>query len=326
MRRAPRRATANRNRNKLPKMTTFRQTRGPRDYFSRREQFRLLLLVMSLGLVVVLMSEARKEKHWRWLTGESGEEGSVEVAQAAPQKPRPEPRAKRSSEDVPGMFVAPARSEPSEAAASGDDGAASGYFPGVKPSSLESIRDKARFVAQEEDAWFHLFAVLAKTDPASLRKASIGRISRLQLSEQSKEYRGEVVTVRGTIRRAHWLRAPKNDYAVEGYYQTWLEPDDGSAAPIVVYCLELPEGFPVGMTLSEDVEATGFYFKRWLYKARDGLELAPVVLARSVQRRAKTAPASAVPGGIVGLIVVVGGALVLAAVVVGYVVKRTGKW
>lgn len=306
-------------------MTSSRQIRPPRNYFSRREQLRLLVLVMSLGLVFILMNEARKEKNWRWLTGRVAEEGPAEVTRAAPAGPRTELRKDRPAEEVPGTFVAPARREQSEAEATTDEGEASaGYFPGVKPSDLQTIRDKARFVAQEEDAWFHLFAILAKTDPAMLRKASIGRISRLQLSEQSKEYRGEVVTVRGTLRRAHWLRAPKNDYGIEGYYQTWLEPDDASAAPIVVYCLELPEGFPVGMTLSEDVEATGFYFKRWLYKARDGLELAPVVLARTVQWR-QTPPASAVPGGIVGLIVVVVGALVLAAVVVGYVVKRTGR-
>ncbi|MBN2216992.1 MAG: hypothetical protein JW719_06420, partial [Pirellulales bacterium] len=43
----------------------------PRDYFSRREQWRLLLLVMSLGLVFIFMNEARKPERWRWLIPDS---------------------------------------------------------------------------------------------------------------------------------------------------------------------------------------------------------------------------------------------------------------
>jgi hypothetical protein len=305
-------------------MTISRKTPPPRNYFSRREQFRLFVLVMSLGLVFWMMNEARKPERWQWLTGSAAQDATA-VTKVAPAKPRPDGQKPRPPEEVPGAFVAPAQVEASEAAATvGKETGAADRFPGVRPECLDAIRDKARFAPQEYDAWFHLLGILAKTDPATLRHASIGRISRLQLSEQSKEYRGEVVTVRGTIRRAHRLRAPENDYGIESYYQTWLEPDDGSAAPIVVYCLELPEGFPVGMTLAEDVEATGFYFKRWLYEAADGLELAPVVLARTIQPR-PAPPASSVPGGIVGLIVVVGVALALAAAVVIFVAKRTGK-
>ena len=46
--------------------------RAPRNYLARREQLRLLMMVGSLMLVIILMNEARKPKHWRWLTGPEG--------------------------------------------------------------------------------------------------------------------------------------------------------------------------------------------------------------------------------------------------------------
>ena len=54
-------------------------------------------------------------------------------------------------------------------------------------------------------------AILKAADPAQLRREALGWIARIQLAEQSRAYRGELVTTRGVIRRAHWLEAPKNN-------------------------------------------------------------------------------------------------------------------
>jgi hypothetical protein len=64
-------------------------------------------------------------------------------------------------------------------------------------------------------------------------------------------------------------------------------PRDGSDSPIVVYCLELPVGFPAvepagpsgrGVPLDEDVTVTGYFFKRWLHRCEGGMNLSPLVL------------------------------------------------
>ena len=39
----------------------------PRNYFSRREQIRLLFLVALLGAVILLMVEAAQPSNWQWL-------------------------------------------------------------------------------------------------------------------------------------------------------------------------------------------------------------------------------------------------------------------
>jgi hypothetical protein len=117
----------------------------------------------------------------------------------------------------------------------------------------------------------------------------------VQLFEQSAEYRGELVTTGGTIRRALPHQPPRNDLGLAEYYQTLLSPSDYPSEPIMVYCLDLPEGFPTGADIRERAEVTGFYFKRGAYRAAGGkIRIAPMLLARTLdwQKRAE-APGTA---------------------------------
>ncbi|NLE37692.1 MAG: hypothetical protein GX621_06665 [Pirellulaceae bacterium] len=289
----------------------------PRDYFSRREQGRLLLLVMSLGLIVFLMNEVRKPEHWHWLLPEKRD---VLEEDAAP-KPKIDPR----DEPIQPPSASERKTDPSDTDEPTSDAADStGFFPGVNPLLLETIRDKERFRSEEQEAWFHFFHILKTADPAKVQSASIGRVARIQLLEQSKAYRGELITVRGTIRRAHRLAAPENEFGTAGYYQLWVWPDESPDWPIVVYCLDLPDGFPTGMSVAEEATLTGFYFKRWLCKTRGGLDLIPVVLAGRVEWRKPTSFLDVQLGPWAAATIVVGAALA-AVLVVSYVYRRTRR-
>jgi len=234
---------------------------------------------MSLGLVVVLMGEARDPSNWQWLSALDSPTNGRPAASDPGWRPEIDNRLKPSDPDeqIPGTIVSPAPPQ-AEADTSGN------YFPGVKPQYLKSVRDDTTFRYDERQAWFNLLDVLQKTDQATLRKASTGRVTFSQFYNQSAEYRGELVTVEGTVRRAHLLKAPKNDCQIEQYYQIWLQPADNRSVPMVVYCLLLPDGFPTGMDVSANVEITGFHFKRWAYKAQDAIRTTPVLLARTVRR------------------------------------------
>jgi hypothetical protein len=166
---------------------------------------------------------------------------------------------------------------------------------------LDSVRDNTVFRGAEQDAWFRLLEQLSRRDLASLRRESTGYVGFLQLYKQPTAYRGKLVTVAGTIRLGYYREAPENFYGIKGYYVFWLKPA-GAKSPIVVYCLEVPAGFPdvakmerdgERPPLNEEVEFTGFFFKRWAYRARDDTRLAPLVLAR-VPRWQRPAEASAV--------------------------------
>jgi hypothetical protein len=271
----------------------FQRGQSPRNYFSRREQRRLLLLVMMLGLVLFLVGEARHPENFAWLW-------SLGQRPAAPQASLP----------------------PAGAARQG--GAFGGYFPGVTPRYLKEVRDDFPFVTADVDAWFQLLHILRGTDAEKLAAASIGQVTYVQMLQQPEEYRGRLVTLRGIMRRANRVPAPENDYGFEHYYQTWITPQDDPNNLVVVYCLSLPEGFPNGMKLEESVELEGFFFKRWVYQAQDKPRTAPVVLAKTVvwhKRPAAAAPpVDESPISILTMVLV---AVFFALSVTAYVYYRT---
>lgn len=154
-------------------------------------------------------------------------------------------------------------------------------FPGVKAEFLKAVQDDTVFRNSETPSWNNLLQVLHDTDSAKLRAASLGRVGFAQLFDEASYYRGRIVTLRGTVHRAHWVLTNPNEAGVKGYYICWLRPAGGPAAPIIVYSLELPQGFPTGMDVSAEAEFTGFFFKRHAYAAQDGLRLAPLILAKA---------------------------------------------
>ncbi len=282
-------------------MISFQDGPKPRNYLSRREQRRLLFLVLGLGLVVILMFEARKAKNWQLFADLDGDNGPKAVGFL----PADKEADKENGEEGP----APALPQ--------------GLFPGVDEKLLEAITDNTRFRDEENPAWFNLLGVLRRAEESDLRRASIGRVSWLQLNEQSDEYRGELVTVRGTIRRAHRVAAAKNDEGIDGYYRIWLWPDENPNQPIVVYCLEPPEAFPTGMELVERARVTGFYFKRWLYLGKEDLQTAPVLLAKTVDWREKPAAENDIPAGFYSIYFLIAAAAVASLLAMGYIVFCT---
>ena len=300
-------------------MLDFQQGRKPRNFLSRREQWRLLLLVLTLGLIVILMFEARKPEHYSWFcaAGEDGAGGGTTGKPSSDSRPT-DPRLQSPSPDegLPGMSVSPSLVKSAEAAPSR-------YFPGVKPSYLETIQDNRPFRRAEWDAWLHLLDILGRTDEATLTIASTGPVSFVQLFQQSEEYRGELVTTRGTIRRAHRLKAPKNEYGIDDYYQTWLQPADHPEDPMVVYCLHLPNGFPTGMDVSADVAITGFYFKLSVYKAQDAVRRAPMLLSRTVHWQKKPEVVKKPDQGSLFTLLMIAGSAAFAVLATAYVYYRT---
>jgi hypothetical protein len=292
-----------------------RPGKNPRNYLSRREQWRLLLLVVGLGLVVMTMFEAREADNWRWIW--RLDRNRAEDAEPVDTRLRP----KAKGEEIADSFI----SRPDPEVDADDEAAepARRYFPGVKRTYLDTIEDNTILRAAEKDAWFHLLALLEKHDEETLREASVGRVSFVQLYQQSDEYRGELVTLRGTLRRAHRLTAPENQYGIDDYYQVWLQPVDNAANPMVLYVLDLPEGFPTGMDIAEEAEVTGFYFKRWAYPAQDTVRLAPVVLAKGVQWFPSVSLAERTRSRQLPVWVVLVSAVLIASVLIGFVVFRT---
>jgi hypothetical protein len=162
------------------------------------------------------------------------------------------------------------------------------FFRGVIPSYLESVRDDTLSRQADQDAFFNLFQTLNRAPIDELKAASLGPTTYVQLFRQPEAYRGRLVDLRGTVRRAHRRPLKENHTGLTHNYQLWFFPVDNPNNPIVVYSLDLPEGFPIGMKINEPVELTGFFLKRVAYGAQAGGMTAPMVLAKTVQWKASS--------------------------------------
>lgn len=280
------------------------------------EVSRWLWLGFLLGLALIVAEHARRPETWQFLVHglfrDRGEQEEPIDNRLTPKEPQAPPG---------GILVAKGE----EASQELSSPAGLGQNPPLSDAQLETVQDDSPLRRAEMEAWRRLLQVLHETEERDLRKRSEGLVSYGQLFQQSKAYRGRLVTVRGQLRRALRAGMPQNPWGQEHYYQTWLQPDDQPANPIQIYCLQLPEGFPLGMEIDESVEITGFYFKRAAYQAQDGLRTAPTLAAKTVRWRPRQSlvpnpePLTGVP--LVVLLAVVGLLGVGAAVVMYYRVR-----
>ncbi len=255
----------------------------PPNYLARGEQRRLLMLVMLLGLVVVLMFQAANPANWEWLW--------MGQQPAAQQNPLPEAPADYNTRLQPtsqgalpvGTFISPKPDGPTTQPSKD-------LLPGLQPELLATVRDDTPFQPRGHRPFFHVLDVLNQTSESALAQASVGEVGFVQMYEQPKEYRGRVVTLRGTVRRAFDLTAPQNEPGIQTYYQLWLRPRGGPNSPIVLYTLSLPAGFPTSRTpskeireLREEVTVTGVFYKNWVYSAARQSFVAPLVVAKTVE-------------------------------------------
>jgi hypothetical protein len=159
-------------------------------------------------------------------------------------------------------------------------------FPGIRPDLLKTIEDNTYFRTAEKDAWFHFIELMQNETPGTIHAVPV---EYAQLVDQPNVYRGKLVTVRGTARQITQEKPAANDLGITSYYRIVIQPADGANWPIIVYCLELPRGVAPGDDLSLDATVTGLFFKKLSYKWRDGLGIAPVIVAKNVTTISATA-------------------------------------
>lgn len=302
-------------------MLDFRKGTNRRKLPSVREQARWFWMLMLVGVGLILLNQVSKPETWRllalWLAG----------------------RDRSEAGDVPGgppidnrLDSVADRKLPSDGFVSPPGGLKKGSWApqssGPHVGSLHCVRDDTPLISDDNDVWLRLLGTIQKSDDATLEKQSMGRVTYAQLFEQPDAYRGQAITVRGTVRRVHRLKAPANEFGIEEYYQAWLWTSDNPSSPMIVCCLALPEQFPLGMDVAEEVEATGLYFKRSVYQAADTWRTSPTLLGRSLRWRPQSQQGSEGEqgaGGVIGaLLLAVFGVAALGMLAAVWMTWRTG--
>lgn len=259
--------------------------RKPPSFFSWRAQWRLLLLVAALGLVLITMDRFRRPEM----------AAALDLMLAGPS-------------DV-------AENEPQS-----DEGAgADGTWSALEGIDWSIVRDNSYFRPEESGAWFEVLGHLRNVATREFALRSIGEVTYAQLADQSEIYRGKVVTVRGTVRRTEIIDAPTNEIGLQRYTRLVVQPEGERNWPVIVYCLELPADFPFVEDSAPEVTVSGVFFKTWSYSWEGGMGLAPVILAKEPRWMSgpATPPAEPTADGNPLLVFVVAGAA--AAVIVALV-------
>ncbi len=248
-----------------------------RNYLSRREQWRLLLLIVPLGLVMIVIARLRNPDAARAINNLFAD---ASIPKSGPQGPS-------SETPVPAGAFRSASKEPQRppaTAASDNPSRGSGLFHGVQAEWLKSIHDNTYFRNSEKDAWFHFFEALQRAPDAQVESAHSIEATYVQLVDQPDFYRGKLVTVYGYVRQVTEQTPAPNDLGIKSYFRIVVQPTDGSYWPIFVYCLKLPPDLSIGESAAGgNMKVKGLFFKELSYPWRNGLGTAPVIVAKTIE-------------------------------------------
>lgn len=291
----------------------FQRNASQRRCDNHRERRWLSVLVLSVGVAFLLIGWIRNPSFLRWLDAFSSPVAGGRVTAIDNRLETTSSNEKLAADE----FLVAGRSS------SGTSESPATYFADLRAEEFEPVRDDTPSSRDDRAVSMHLLDILQRTDLDALQKHAIGPVSYAQLFQQSDQYRGQLVSQSGIVRRANWLALPANKSDISGYYQLWLWPFDNPISPILVYCLELPKGFPTGMEIAEQVEVTGFFLKRCAYAAADTARVAPEILAKTVVWDRRAILQAKEPAETWPISVVVCVSVVVALFVAGVLLYRT---
>lgn len=236
-----------------------------RNVLARSQQQRPLLATMAAGLVVAMVFWVAEPGH------AGGRRAAIDT-----RLPRHDSHEPLLVAQKPGQDPNPRQSQ------AGSAELAAGLLqkaPMGRGELLATIHDDTPLESDELPALFELLKLLR--DPQTSAGAAPTVPAYIQLFEQPKVFRGQLVTVRGRVHRAVPVTVAEKGHPATELVQLWLEPRDDQPNPIVIDCTQLPKAFPRGLVIDEQVEVTGFYFKRLAYTDQEhNTRLAPMIVAQ----------------------------------------------
>ena len=184
----------------------------------------------------------------------------------------------------------------------------------------------------ETNAWFRLVEHLDRANQSALDETDLPYVGFRQLYQQPADYRGKLIRVRGSAHRVYHLQAPSNIAGVDGYYKFIIALAGTPDNPVLVYSLNLPDGFPevkdlnvdkdVTDLVDVDVEFTGYFFKLAAYRAGDGIRVAPLIIAKTPTWEPRLPPGDPEPPNMWLLLAAFAGTAILGTAIAAFVMSR----
>jgi len=251
-------------------MSSDSRSRRP-QYNPVRDRRRIMAAILSLAVVLIAMSEARRPENWRWL---------------APAPSSAEQRPSSRSETV----ADPLAPDQVRIVSSREPAASSAGLREQHQPEQVSLRIPADFLdavqesrvgvrATERPAYFAMLSTARDANSQELATAARRDLPFQSLMNDSAEHRGEVIWIEGELRRVEPLEAGPNHAGFQTLYEGWLFTDEaGRTNPYRIVVSELPPGFPQGTEVRERVCLPAYFFKRYTYATAHGQHSAPMLI------------------------------------------------
>ena len=280
------------------------------------------MLCFTLGLVLMLLSRAKDPSAWTWLT----DLDSRKQAASSPDEIANVNPVLVQNELPPGVFVAAARDldplpgNPQQDVPQREPMESTPAVAEIDPTVFEGIRDKTDMIPPR--AYFHLLQIARRTPEQVLEQQAQRDLTFAHFAARPDLYRGQPVFLKGHVRRMTRLAVTANREGIEQLYEGWLFTEESQDNPYVIIVSRLPDDFPVGGNIVEDVSFAGYFLKLWAYRAGDGDRYAPLILGHRIVWHPR--PAGFAPSGTTNLVILVAVALLIAILLsVGWYARRS---
>ena len=247
---------------------------------SRGVQWRLIGLIFLLGLVIVAIDQAARPELWGWVAGPDERMEAAFPSDAAV-----------AGEDGNANAAPPESEDLQDASAGSPDGTESQYVGFVPAWTVADVRDDWVSLTRGEARGLAAIAEeLRTTQHGTLARAARKDVTFAVLVADSPRYRGQVVRVRGQLRRRLPFVGPA-ELADMGLTESWVFGDDaGGRAFRILTTNETATGLgmdaatlPTGPQFDPvPVVLDGVFFKRTAYASEGGTSLAPLLIARRI--------------------------------------------
>ncbi|MBX3438972.1 MAG: hypothetical protein KF861_15885, partial [Planctomycetaceae bacterium] len=154
----------------------------------------------------------------------------------------------------------------------------------LAPELLATIQDNTLGLRRREAAAYHeMLSRIDRLPEAAAANRARSDVAFTVLMQAPQEYRGELLSVEGDLRRLTPLAA-NDESGFDTLYEGWLFTRDSGTNPYRIVLTQVPDGVPIGETIDPPtpVRVVGYFFKRYGYASQGGQHVAPLLLAKTL--------------------------------------------
>lgn len=199
-------------------------------------------------------------------------------------------------------------------------------FVAVDHDRLAGFIDHARGGDVDRDSFFYLLRLARDNPPDAVRRNARQDLTLALLLDDPDRYRGEIVLLRGRLRRLIQYPAPENGEGIPVLYEGWLYTADGAQFPYTLIFASPPADIPTGSAIHVSVEVVGYFLGWWRFTTGEGKpSSAPYIMVSSIRRLDATLPASKLELPIVWVAIAAGAVVVAVFGIIGVFALRNLK-